>query len=454
MQSHITASHSEAARAHQESTYNPTAKAADDVSVSEDSDWDPDQKPCLPYRKGFVISALRHEPPEPFGMRYNTKTPAEQKGWKNMSQTEYCVSRPPLEGRTVEGVRQSLCITSTLRTGHHRGAQIVVVDKTMVAKIYDPLYYSALNDCGTQDDVVIDADGDYCREAAAYEQLQKSAAVAAVIPAFYGTWTIDVETPIKRRGRKKTKVIRAVRMILIERIFGDCMDNVDAYDLRERIRSMILKKTLVADAIVSDADVYHGDICPRNVMILGSDYDDPDIPICDIKVEVKIIDFNVAAVLSHPRYGLRKYMDLVDQLKIDWPSKMRSPIVDYFGHIAEFSTEGWCSNKDMEPERWLWAQFHDDERFVPVLWDPNNPNKAPEYQELPVAHQCAKIDSALGNTLDGSEKEDDDSSSSEHNGSNSSEEKTKENSSDDGSVDIEQHKDGEIKRDEHATYVA
>jgi hypothetical protein len=139
MQSHITASHSEAARAHQESTYNPTAKAADDVSVSEDSDWDPDQKPCLPYRKGFVISALRHEPPEPFGMRYNTKTPAEQKGWKNMSQTEYCVSRPPLEGRTVEGVRQSLCITSTLRTGHHRGAQIVVVDKTMVAKIYDPL---------------------------------------------------------------------------------------------------------------------------------------------------------------------------------------------------------------------------------------------------------------------------------------------------------------------------
>jgi hypothetical protein len=67
----------------------------------------------------------------------------------------------------------------------------------MVAKIFDPLYHSALNECGYPDDVVVDADGDYYREAATFEQLQLSPEAKAVTPAYYGTWAMEVETNVK-----------------------------------------------------------------------------------------------------------------------------------------------------------------------------------------------------------------------------------------------------------------
>jgi hypothetical protein len=85
-----------------------------------------------------------------------------------------------------------LTITSTIKTSHDRGTQVVVVNRNMVAKIYDPLYHIAFDKYGGQQDVV-EADRDYSREAAAFELLQKSPEERITIPAYCGTWTIDIK---------------------------------------------------------------------------------------------------------------------------------------------------------------------------------------------------------------------------------------------------------------------
>jgi hypothetical protein len=51
--------------------------------------------------------------------------------------------------------------------------------------------------------------------------------------------------------------------------------------------------------------------------------------------------------------------------------------------MMNFSTEGWCSNEDGEAEKWLWERFHNDDRFVPVVWSPQHPKKRLEYQNPP-----------------------------------------------------------------------
>jgi hypothetical protein len=80
-------------------------------------------------------------------------------------------------------VSKELEITSILRVGSDRGAQLVVVNNEMVAKIY-ALYYSDTED-GFCQDVLRAAQGDHSREAAAYNQLQKSLAAKNVTPTSY-----------------------------------------------------------------------------------------------------------------------------------------------------------------------------------------------------------------------------------------------------------------------------
>jgi hypothetical protein len=179
-----------------------------------------------------------------------------------------------------------MTITSTIRTGRQKGAQIVVVDRSIVAKIYDSLCYYALDGWGHKDNIVHNADRDYRSKAAAFEQLRNSAQALTVTPTYYGTWTMEVETPVKRSRRKLVKHVRPVCFILMECIYGDCMSSVDLDDLREETRSAILKKAIIAETIIWDAGVNHRDVCPRNVVILGEDYDDPDVPVSAIEVPI------------------------------------------------------------------------------------------------------------------------------------------------------------------------
>jgi RIO-like serine/threonine protein kinase len=115
----------------------------------------------------------------------------------------------------------------------------------------------------------------------------------------------------------------------MERVPGECMNNIDAIDLRDKVRSSILKQVITAETGIYDAGVEHRDFCPHNIVILG---------LCDIQVEVRVIDFNIAAVITHPQYVDRTVLGALKQRKKKWPMKMRSPIVMRFGYMMDFST--------------------------------------------------------------------------------------------------------------------
>jgi hypothetical protein len=108
---------------------------------------------------------------------------------------------------------------------------------------------------------------------------------------------LEVERPVKRPRHNIAKRTRMVRFILMERLSGECTDDIGATDLCDAVRSIILEKVITAETLIHDAGVEHRNFCPRNIMIFGSEYDSPEIPAGNIQVEVRVIDFNIAAVI-------------------------------------------------------------------------------------------------------------------------------------------------------------
>ncbi|KAL1792860.1 hypothetical protein ACET3X_009367 [Alternaria dauci] len=254
----------------------------------DDLDSNTDGKPPLPYTVGATFVARRHEPPAPFGHGYDTPWPPFKTSDFRLPQLDYCLTRQPLEGRTLDECRV-LTITESILTGYSFGAQVVVVNGITVAKIYDPLY-DAGGDCyDNKRDVVVLADGDYSREAAAYEELQRSPATSSLVPEYYGSWTIAVPTTVGDQT-----FTRQVRLILIEHINGIVMSSVQPRSLSRQTCSAIMEKILEAETLIYKAGVMHRDLSPRNVMLVPSA---SDLSFDDTNLRVVIIDFNVSNVI-------------------------------------------------------------------------------------------------------------------------------------------------------------
>ena len=377
------------------------------VLDSEYGNRNSSRKPALPYVVGLTITATAHEAPAPFGDGYTTSHPVVQERWKALSQLDLCVSRPSLGGQKQPTIKKSLTITGTIRTGYSRGAQLVVVNNTMVAKIYDPLYYNYVNDFGLKENVIWDADGDYSREVAAYMELQKSLSSIDVTPAYYGSYTMNIKTPIERSGCVET-FHRVVPLILIELLHGTTMVDIDPSLLSWDTRTAILKKVIHAESIISHAGVGHDDYSPRNIILLGFDHTSPDLRPADIEAnaKVKVIDFNVSEVFLHPNHQYPKRLKIRDEMRRISHPQLPSPIVRYYGKLMEFY--GWVSSKDEEAERWLWHQFHNDQRFRPVVWDPESPDDNPRYADETEDDERSS-DSGISMELDEREKEKDSS---------------------------------------------
>lgn len=330
-----------------------------------------------PYIVGFTIVAMRHVPPQPFGIGYDTKPPHMQNDWESLSQSNLCLRRPRIGGNIVCNDTRPLTITTVLRTGNDRGAHLVVVNDKLVAKIYDPSYYEGINEFGCKENVIWDADGDYSREALAYEELQKSTAAKVVTPTFHGAWIIDLVTAVCVVGRPRTYV-RQVPLLLREYLHGQVVSKIKARSLSSKIRSTVLNKVLDVEVVLYHAGISHDDYVPRNIIIININGEDTSKAI-----KVKAIDFNVSSVVHHHRCESRKYCQKTDELIRKWHPKLISPIVRYFEQMNEFSVRGWCSSKDGAPERWLWKQFHNDERYIPIIWHPSNLDIDPRYADDP-----------------------------------------------------------------------
>ena len=201
---------------------------------------DPEKPPC-PYTLGFTVNIMQHKPRAPFGGREYGRAdwpydPSRE--WlQSVTQTKHVLQHPPPDSNPTPSGSSTpqiarLVITDLIAVEDGRGAQIAVCSITpqaveadckpymAVAKIFDPLYYSFRNQIARHrpSDVVFDAETDYCREAAAYEHLQKTGQTGLFAPEYHGSWTFNL--PICYEGVTQQ---RPVRLLLIEHLNGVCI---------------------------------------------------------------------------------------------------------------------------------------------------------------------------------------------------------------------------------------
>jgi hypothetical protein len=145
------------------------------------------------------------------------------------------------------------------------------------------------------------------------------------------------------------------------------------------VRSLILKKVFHAEAIIYQAGVSHNDTFPRNIMLLGSNYED-GVATKDVDVEVKVIDFNIAEVHKHPRSSRWESCDDPVAESNKYP-KLSSPIVRFHGRMMDFSCKGWYSNEKWDAEKWLFKHFHKDTRYTPIVFNGRQSGRRPQHQK-------------------------------------------------------------------------
>ena len=150
---------------------------------------------------------------------------------------------------------------------------------------------------------------------------------------------------------------------------------VDPYSLPESTRTLILKQCLDAEIRLYHAGVNHGDLSPRNIIVLGLGSDSSD-------VSVKLVDFDIALVLDHPNVSYRAYHKSRKQKwSQKWPDKLTSPIERFFRKMEAFACEGWCPNEDRGAEQWPWQNYAEDDRYAPIQWNQNEKSARPTYAE-------------------------------------------------------------------------
>ncbi|KAH7093687.1 hypothetical protein FB567DRAFT_515865 [Paraphoma chrysanthemicola] len=137
-----------------------------------------------------------------------------------------------------------------------------------------------------------------------------------------------------------------VPLVLCRFVRGVSMGDIDPGALPTGVRSAILKKVVDAECVISHAGLRHGDYFPSNIILSGNDPADTDLTSKSVEtcLKVKVIDFNIAEVLTHPFYEYREW-HLANSV---W-SKLPSPIVRFNGIMEHFF--GWIPLEDAN--RWL-----------------------------------------------------------------------------------------------------
>lgn len=267
----------------------------------------------------------RHTPPPPFGDPHHGPGPWQERRDVDLysaTQTEAVLAYPPLEPENTLSSSHAptahLTIAGTLAVGDERGAQLVVCSVTpnpspqscdgIVAKIFDPLYYSFECPHAAHEPVNVawQADVDYTHEAAAFnhlDRMRKAGRTGLSAPEYYGSWTFTL--PITHAGRR---LQRAVRLVLMENIKGPsiqslCHDPVALSHYSEPDRLDIFAMAL--DAIVKQrhSGLDQRDLAPRNVVLRPSS--SPSALNKQLLAQPVIVDYNAAVVFELSRHGKR-----------------------------------------------------------------------------------------------------------------------------------------------------
>lgn len=324
-------------------------------------------RPPNPYVKGRDLKIWAHEAPPPFGDDYadypDVRNYASEKDLRTKTLVELCLEHPPMDGETAwEKPPRNLHIVGEIRVRDDGGAQVVICrlddeDHEYAAKIYDPLYYGFADRIWPENprDVADEADKDYCREVAAYLEIDNQFG-GKETPKYYGSWTF--QSPLDLPDARK---VRDVRLILMEHIKGDTMSEIDAFIYPERARLGAMAQVLEAYSRITFAGVSHGDIAQRNVMVCRGEAD-------DTINRVVLIDFNYAVVTRLDNF------ELLYGSRPKGAEKPENPINHWWGTGGLYSKFGdWFPaswKKQRRPLReWLFECWGESQDFLP----PNEP---------------------------------------------------------------------------------
>ncbi|KAH6839551.1 hypothetical protein B0I37DRAFT_386698 [Chaetomium sp. MPI-CAGE-AT-0009] len=343
--------------------------------------WSPPpdpEKPACPYQEeGFAVEIKRHDPPPPFGdPHYGSgiwQGRSDAVDLESVTQTELVLAYAPLECRntisSTPAATATLTILRTLAVEDGRGAQLVVCsvtpspcpqdpDGVVIAKIFDPLYYSFESPHASHVavDVVRAADVDYTHEAAALNHLDrmgKGGYTGLSAPEYFGSWTFTL--PITHAGQK---VQRSVRLVLMENIKGysmrdACHDPALLSKYSESDRLDILAMLLDSYVRQRHAGVDQRDLAARNVVLRQPSTSSPSGPNKKPLPQPVIIDYNIAVVFELSRHGKPPF-----QLAELPQNPMR---LFWNAGFGEF--EGWVPSKWHDGYNWKLGQQWLKERF-------------------------------------------------------------------------------------------
>lgn len=328
-------------------------------------------RPVNPYTRGAMFEIRRHKASPPFGDRYpnypGVRDIAGERDLRTKTRVEICLEHPPMKGETAwDEPPRNLHIVDEIRVSDESGAQILVgrldsePDEYLV-KIYDPLYYGFSDTMWRDDprDVADEADKDYCREVAAYLELDDQFG-GKEIPKFHGSWTL--QTPLYLPDGQK---MRDVRLILMERIQGRTMSDIDPSTYPPQVRLGALKQLLEMVSYITFAGVSHGDFAQRNIVIC-----DGETP--NTIGRIVLIDFNFAVVTRLDDFELQfgSLEEIYGPGRTRRYDKPNNPLEDWWGADGIYMTfgdwlpESWDQMR-RPVEEWLREQWEDSDEFCP-----------------------------------------------------------------------------------------
>lgn len=293
-----------------------------------------------PYCIGAVLIIQSHTPPPPF---HKGEIFQQDRPHRSLSPLELCLQNPLLPGSDCHNFA-NICLIKGLQTGAHKRSQVFVVrcvddfhssglstDQDMIAKFYDPLYHD--RDDGNPFRA---ADYDYSHECASYKRL--SELQGSAIPQFFGSYTFKTEID----GHP-----RQVRLILIERVNGLPMSRLEPKRFSTEERQDIMKQIVEAESALYAKDVFHEDLCPRNILIEWSGLE---------RVRVVIIDFGKSVI------GRSRNPSNSEEESQWFPGVPISPLLRwniYYGYPNSF--EDWI---DWSWQEWLEFQYKETESAI------------------------------------------------------------------------------------------
>lgn len=331
-------------------------------------------RPANPYKKGQILEIRKHTACPPFGSEYphyeGVPEETSERHLRGTTLAELCLDRPAPRGETVTNEEpQTLEIVKEIRCGDDSGAQIVVCrfsgsQDEVVAKIYDPLYYGSAHRMWSNQprDVVYEAHMDYCREVAAYSELDGK--LSGEIPKYYGSWTIQL--PFELPGREST--LRDIPLVLMEYIRGTQMTYLSPESVPESVGMEIVTRLVENWSKISFAGVNHGDVSQRNIMVCLAGP--------DIVERVAFVDFN-HAVVSRLGSWERMFSKINRRPK---PTRPPNPIDSWWGGMLYGVAGEWLPNSwEMRLracQEWLYERYGNSKDYEPpridLDWDEEN----------------------------------------------------------------------------------